>query len=143
MASASAIADGFLTTLGAASVFGSANVSKNSYKVLETSASAAVVIAFANALAEPVGFGGFNRERSWTFNLRLYLRDVGDPGVLLNRTFTAAETMLDALEADPTVQGTVVKINGINISQTPGEAFDAGGQTWLYLPCTINVTADW
>ena len=109
MASASAIADGFIATLGAASVFGSANVVKNSYRVLETAASAAVVIAFGRGYARAMAFGGFNRERGWVFNLGLYLRDTGDPTLLLDRTFTAAEAMLDALEADPTVQGTVVK----------------------------------
>jgi hypothetical protein len=142
MASASAIADGFLTTLGA--TFGTANVSKNSYKILETSgASAAIVVSFNRATAIPVGFGGFNRERGWSFNLRLYLRDTADPTALLDRTFTASETLLDALEADPTVQGTVVKINSIEVGNTPGEAYVYGGQTWLYLPCTVDVTADW
>ena len=142
MASASAIADGFLTTLGA--TFGAANVSKNSYKILETSgASAAVIVTFSRAMATPNAFGGFARERSWSFNLRLYLRDTADPNALLERTFTASEALMDALEADPTVQSTVVKINSIDIGNTPGEAFSAGGQTWLYLPCNVDVTADW
>lgn len=143
MASASAMADGFLALLGAASVFGSDNVSKNSYKILETSACAAVVISYARAVSEPVAFGDYNRQRDWVFNLRLYLRDTGNPIDLLNRTFTATETMLDALETDPTVQGTAVKINSIDINNSPGETFVVGGQTWLYIPCAVGLTSDW
>jgi hypothetical protein len=144
MASASAIAEGFKANLGAASLFGAANVSKNSYKILETSgASAAIIITWTRGSARPSAFGGFNRERSWLFNLRLYLRDTADPSALLDRTFTASESLMDALEADPTIQDTVQQINSIDINQTPGDAVVAGGQTWLYLPCNVDVTADW
>jgi len=142
MASASAIADGFLANIGAASVLGPTNVSKNTYQVLESAASAACVVRWQNFTSRPVQFGDFDAEDTWTFQLRLYLRDTGDAVALLNRTWTVPQKIIDSLRSDNTIQGTCIKINSIDANQ-PDDMVEAGGHTWLIIPIGCTLVADW
>jgi len=141
MASASAVADGFVTLLGAASCLGSGNtlvdsVSKDSYKVLETSASAACVVGWTNFSSEP---SRGTREQRWNFQLRLFIRDLGNPQQTLQRSFSVPQLVISTLHSDITVQGTAVEIQSIAATNTPGDLLEVGGQYWLHVPITCLV----
>ena len=142
MTSASAIADGFLANIGAASVLGPTNVSKNTYQILESAASAACVVRWQNFTARPEQFGPLDTRDTWQFQLRLYLRDTGDAVALLNRTWTVPQKIIDSLRSDSTVQGTCIQITSIEATQ-PDDLIEAGGHTWLLIPIGCMVIADW
>ena len=143
MASASAIADGILANIGAASVFGSTNVSKNSYQVLESSACACAVVSWLNFESAPAQFGSFDARDTWRLSVDIYIRDTGNPIHLLNHTFTVPQQVLDSLKSDGTLQGTVIAINSITGANTPGEVYTKGSHTWLKVPMVVQVVADW
>ena len=135
--SASAIADGLVTLLSAASVFGAGNVSKNSYQVLETSTGSCVVVQWTRLTSRAMTFGNL-RHRVWNFQLRCFIRDTGDAGAVLNRVWTATDGILACLESDDTIQGTAKEIDDISGTRDPEGAFvTPGGGTWL--PVEFNV----
>ncbi len=130
--SASAIADGLINNLSAASVFGGSNVSKNSYQVLETSCCQAAVIHWTRLTSEPVTFGDpRDRQRTWNFVIECYLRDTGDPVQLLTRVWSLTDTVLASIESDETLQGTCDEMNTITGSRDSKSALTIGGATWL------------
>ena len=142
MGSASAIADGLVANIGAASVLGAENVSKNTYQKLESSASAACVVAWTRFSDQPQ-FGAYSAQDIWQFRLQLYLRDTNDPVTLLNRTYTVPQAIIDSIKSDPTIQDTCIKLNNITATQNPGESVAIGGATWLHIPLTVEVVAAW
>jgi hypothetical protein len=143
MASASAIADGILANIGAASVLGSVNVSKNSYQVLESAACAAAVVSWLDFQSQPAQYGGFDARDIWRFSADIYIRDTGNPIHLLNYTFTLPQLVLDSLKSDPTLQGTVILINSIAGQNSPGDVYTKGSHTWIKVPLVIQAVTDW
>lgn len=145
MGSASAVADGFVTLLSATSCLGSGNVpvdsvSKSSYRVLETAASAACVVAWNTYESRPQRGA---RHQMWSFQLRLFVRDLGNPEQTLERSFSVPQLVIDTIESDLTVQGTAVEIQYIAATNTPGDVWDVGGQMWLHFPITCQVLTKW
>lgn len=145
MGSASAVADGFVTLLGAASCLGSGNVpvdsvSKSSYAVLETAASAACVVAWTSYGSQPQRG---TRHQMWNFQLRLFVRDLGNPIQTLERSFSVPQLVIDTIESDLTVQGTAVEIQNIAMTNTPGDVWETGGQFWLHFPISVQVLTKW
>ena len=139
MAGASAIADGLVTLLSAASMFGSTGVSKDSYQVVETSTCSAVV-RFVGLHSEAVGFGRPpDRQRTWQFNIKCYVRDLGDPQSTINRVWLCADKVVSCLESDDTIQGTADRVDNIDVTHNPERAETTGGGTWLTLEVVPNI----
>ena len=138
--SASAIADGLLANLSAASVLGNGNVSKNSYQTLESSACQAAVIHWARLTSEPITFGNpRDRQRTWGFTVECYLRDLGDPVQLLNRVWSLTDTVINSLESDETLQGTCSEMNTFTAAHDSKSALNIGGQTWLTFDLNLEI----
>ena len=138
--SASAIADGLITMFSAASQFGSGNVSKNSYQVMETSAGSCLIVQWTGYSHRPQVFGSpANTRRTWRMNLKCYIRDTGNPVATLNRVWTATDNILNCLYADDTLQGTVDMLTSVEANRDPETAYTAGGATWL--PIEYNLEA--
>ena len=139
MSSASAIADALVTMLSAASVFGSGNVNKNSYKVLETAACSAAVISLNSVRSVAVAFGN-DRERTWSMGINAYIKDTGDPSDALNRVFNIADKVVACLDADDTILGTIDKVTNISITRNENKFTQAGGSVWLPVDIVVELT---
>jgi hypothetical protein len=140
--SASAIADGLVTLLSAASVFGSANVTKDSYQVLESSACACAVVqwsGFSSGRMTHGGAGG-DRRRVWSFQVRCFIRDTGQPEALLRRTWIATDKFVSAIESDPTIQDTADDLGDITGYHDPERVYSVGGATWAPITFTAQIT---
>ncbi len=130
--SASAIADGLVTNLSAASVFGNGCVSKTSYQILESSACQAAIVQWARLKSEAITFGDpRDRQRTWNFIVECYLRDLGDPVQLLTRVWSLTDTVIASIESDETLQGTCDEVNTITGAHDSKSALNIGGATWL------------
>ena len=145
MGSASAVADGFVALLSATSCLGNGNVpidsvSKDSYRVLETAASAACVVAWSAYGSQPQRG---TRHQMWNFQLRLFVRDLGNAEQTLQRSFSVPQLVIDTMESDLTVQGTAIEIQNITATNTPGDVWEVGGQVWLHFPITCQVLTKW
>lgn len=139
--SASAIKDGFITQLSAASAFGTNGVSTN-YRILEQTAGSCLVISWINLDSTPLAYGTTHIDRVWTFSVEIFLKDTGDPIAVLNRPFAAIDTIVSALEDNPTVQGTCEEVPAIRAFHRPSEfrqIIDAGGNTWLMFNIEIDL----
>lgn len=139
--SASAIKDGLVTTLSAASAFGAGGVDTN-YSILETTGGSCLVLSWANLDSAPMAYGVAHKERVWTFAVEIFMKDTGDPVSLMNRPFSAIDTIVTALEADPTVQGTAESVPAIRAFHRPSQfrqLVDAGGAIWVMFQIEIDI----
>lgn len=134
---ASAIKDGFVTTLSAASVLGSEQVSTN-YAVMESTSACCCVVSFTGYENTAMTFGN-DREEAWMFYLQGYLKDTGNPITLKNNVFAFTDKIIRALKDDDTVQGTAKGLGRVLISHDPEVAFVAGGATWLPVEFSVEV----
>jgi hypothetical protein len=137
--SASAIKDGFMTGLSAASVFGSGQVDTN-YGVLESTSACCCVVSLAGYENEAMTFGN-NRDETWTFFLQVYLKDTGDPLTLKNNVFAATDKVISYLKEDDTIQGTAKGLGRTLASHDPEVAFVVGGFSWLPVEFMVEVQA--
>ncbi len=138
--SASAIADGIISNLSAASVFGTGNVSKSSYQILESSACQAAMVYWTRLTSEPATFGNpRDRDHIWSFTVECYLRDTGDPVQLLNRVWSLTDTVIASLESDDSLQGTCDALNTITGAHDSKSALNIGGATWLTFDLNLEV----
>ena len=136
--SASAIADGFVTMLSAASCLGVGAVSKEDYGVIERVATCCLVIEGFRLESNVVAFGSPpDRERLWTFLMTGYSKDTGDGKAAMNRTYGIVDAVVAAVESDPTVQGTGEDAGVVAATREPGEAYIVGNVT--FLPVHIDV----
>ena len=135
---ASAVCDALITMLSATSVFGASAVGLT-YKVLETaSGSAAVVVSLTGFNSISISFGG-DKERSWIFGTKLYVKDTGNPNTALARVGKCVDATLACLESDDTLQGTVDTILAIRGSRDPDRLEETGGAIWLPVEVGIEV----
>ncbi len=139
MSSSSAIADGLVTMLSAASVFGPNMVTKDTYDVLERASGSCAVVSFFSVESEVVAFQN-DRERSWTMLVSMYLKDTNDVEALGRRVYTAVDTVITCLDADDTIQGTVSRTDSITMNKVPERAVEAGGFIWLPVELRIRMT---
>jgi hypothetical protein len=143
LTSSSMIADALITMFSAASQFGTGNVSKNSYQVLETSTGSCMMVQWTSYADKPSTMGTFgqtSKQRTWNMNLKCYIRDTGDPVAVLNRVWTATDNILACLNADETLQGTVDEVTQVEGSHDPETAFTVGGATWLTIDFNVAAT---
>jgi hypothetical protein len=139
--SASSIADGLVTMLSAASVFGTGMVSKNSYQVLESSSGSCAVVQWTGLTSQRTTYGGAgaNRNRTWNFQIRCFIRDTGQAPEMINHVWTATDLVLSTLESDETILGTADELGDINGSRDPETVFTVGGATWLPFTITAQI----
>ncbi len=140
--SASAIQDALVTTLSAASVFGSGNVSTN-FRVLESSSACACVVGWMGVenVPDTYGMGGENHSKTlWTFSTRIYLKDVGSAVELMDDHVPAViDKLVSAMRDDDTVQGTAEQVVAIRADRDPDIAFTVGGATWLMIDGEVDI----
>lgn len=136
MSSASAIADGIVTLLSAASAFGQ-SVSKNSYQILESSGSA-VIVQWSRINLLPNSLGGSEDARVWDFSLRCFIRESGDLPGNLEKTWLATDKVINCIESDPTLQGTVNDTRSISARHEIESSYNIGGATWTVLSFNIE-----
>lgn len=137
MSTASAIKDGFVTGLSAASVIGPEQVSTN-YAVLESTSACCCVVSLTEYENEAMTFGN-NREEVWTFFLQGYLKDTGNPITLKNNVFAFTDKIIAYLKSDDTIQGTANGLGRVTAIHDPEVALIVGGQTWLPVEFSVEV----
>jgi hypothetical protein len=139
MASASAIRDGCITNLLAASVIGPGQVSPN-YAVMESTSACCGVVNVTGFVSEAMTFGN-NREGTATILAELKLKDTGDPVSLIANVPGFIDKVIASLESDDTLQGTVKAIDRIEASWDPHVVETLGSVSWL--PVDVLITAEW
>ena len=139
--SASAIADGLVTMLSAASVFGPGMVSKNSYQILETASGSCAVVQWTGLASHRTSMGGAgaNRNRLWDFQIRCFIRDTGQPTAVMNRVWSATDLVLSTLESDESINGTAEELEDVTGTRDPETVFTVGGATWLPFTMTARI----
>lgn len=77
-------------------------------------------------------FGYVTSERAWTITLDAFVKDTGDPFAVGTKRITCIDTILNVIEADDTIQGTVNRVTQIRGSRElpDDDAFTVGGFTW-------------
>jgi hypothetical protein len=136
--SASTIIDSLCEMLNAASAFGG-NAAKH-FGVLESSSGSCCVIQYMSINDTEETFGTHLTGANWTFSVKGYSKDLGNPEQTLDRVIGITDTFLAVIRADRTLQGTVNRINQIRGSRElpPNGAVEAGGATWLEVPFEID-----
>ena len=130
--SASAITDGIVTMLSAASVFGSTGVSKNSFQVMESTSGSCCIVQVPGLQSGATTFGtNYGNMRLWDFILYTYVRDTGDAPAAMNRMLTMIDTVVACIEADQSLQGTCFELRNISMRRDPQRAESYAGATWL------------
>ena len=137
--SPSAIADALVTMFSAASMFGSGNVAKNSYKILETSTGSCLTVQWTRFTSTPMTFGvPMSGRETWSFSLKCWVRDTGNPFAAVDRVWQATNNIVACLAADDTLLGTVDFVSGINAARDPEMSISVGGATWLPFEFTLD-----
>lgn len=138
--SASAIASALVETLSSTSRFGPKSVGLD-YGVMETTNASCVVVSWTGIEAVQDQFGyTVDSERGWTFMLDMFSKDTGNTKVALSRTLNCVDDLLGALKDDPTIQGTVQRIQAIRGSREIDRGYEVpGGGTWLRMPVELDV----
>lgn len=137
-ASTSAIADTLVTMFSAASQFGPGNASKDSYQALETSTGSCMLVKWTRYQGQPMTFGSNQPRQTWNFNLKCYLRDTGDPSVVLGKVWTATDNIINCLADDATLLGVVDDVINVSATHDPETAYTVGGATWLTLEFNVE-----
>ena len=108
--------------------------------MLETSTGSCAVVQWIRLVSMPSSFGmPRDRQRTWNFQIRCFVRDTGDPNAVLNRVWSATDGILACLDSDDTIQGTADAINSISGARDPESAFTVGGATWLPFDMTAEI----
>lgn len=137
--SASAIIDGFINSLTAASVIGACSVDKD-YAILDRVSGCGVVVSWTGFRASETAFGG-QWDLSTTFRLEVYSKNTGNPHATQRRTITLLDKIAQGLRDDPDIQGTVEQIDEIRASRTPGEVLrNQSGINFLPIDVEVDVT---
>ena len=136
--SGSAIADALVTMLGAASAFGSTAVGKD-YKVLESSSGSCCVVTWRRFTSVESTYGGATHDRQWTHTIQGFIKDQGDAVSLLGRVITFSDTILNVIEKDGTLQGTVNEVVRVDAARDLNAAVQAGGAFWV--PIFVDVVS--
>jgi hypothetical protein len=136
--SASAIADGIITNLNAASVLGSGGASKN-YEVMELTSGCCAVVGWTGGVSTPVTFGT-PAQRGWTHTIEAYIKDTGDHPAVMKNNFALVDKLIATIESDLSLQGTVQIVSEVRARRTPGEAVSLGGMTWYPMVVELDST---
>lgn len=140
LSTASAINQAFLDNLSAGSVFGEGQVS-NDYGVMESTSACCCVVNPIGYLWEAMTFGN-NRKNTWQWLLEVKVKDQGDPGQLNRSAIAITDKVLLTLQSDDSLQGTVMEIGAVEMSQDLRELQEIGGHAWRALDVTVTVL-DW
>ena len=135
MGKAEEIAAAIITNLSAASALGS-RISK-SYDIIGRRDEWAAVVELRGCEKFPHQFGQYATQ--WTFDIRVFITDTGNPLDIMNRVLEVTDLAVPSLESDLTLQGTVDRLNNIEVAREPGEAIEVAGR--LLIPVRISVTA--
>ena len=122
------VVNALVTNLSAASAVGSGRVGKD-YSIIETSQYPVSVVGWLHTRSLPATFGGGGRDKYWTFVVETFIKDTGSSSAIMDYFLTMSNSIMDSIENDPTLQGTVDQINEIRASRELGEAFLTGGAT--------------
>ncbi len=137
--SASTIADNLVTMLSAASAFGTGGVAKD-YSVMESTSGSCAVVEFLALDNTEDTFGNQLSQANWTFSIKGYSKDLGQPQATLNRVLSIVDIVHGTLKADRTLLGSVEQVTSIRAQRElpPAGAVEAGGSTWLEILFEID-----
>lgn len=141
--SASAISDGIITNLSAASVVGASQVATH-WGVLETTGACAAVVIFRGLESTPWALGN-RRERFYTHRATLYVKDRSGNATLLERDIQAlTDKSVCSLELDRGLQGNpdIWEVSSITGEHDPTNTVEAGGAMWYFATLDIR-TREW
>lgn len=139
MTTACAIASAMVTILSASQYFGSTDVKKNDYSVLETSSGSCAIVVPSGVESVCDAFTNV-RTRVWTMNVVGFVRDLGSPADTLDRVTNVFDNLLLALESDDTVGGTVDSVGTIRVMRNRNNFVNAGGAMWLPVELQVDLT---
>ncbi len=135
--SGSAILDGLLANLKAASVFGENQVSTD-YAVMESTAACCAVVSFTGFSASANTFGN-EWAGAYSFAVDVKLKDTGDPTLLPRKILEVLDMVMASLQSDDTLQGTATGLDRVEVNRTPGDVEIAGGATWIPVDMQLHV----
>ena len=137
--SGSAIADGLITMLSAASAFGSDAVAKD-FSVLERSSGSCCVVSWRRFVSVPAAFGDPTaKDRQWTHTIMGFVKDLGDAKSTLGRVMKFGDVVLGVIEANDSLQGTVNSVDRVEGGRDLNAAVRVGGANWI--PIFIDVVS--
>jgi len=135
MSTAQQIADAIVNTLKADSALGG-TVSRT-YGILGRRQKWAAIVELRGCEKFPHQFGSLATR--WTFDVLIYLHDTGNPVDVMNRVLEVTDRAVTALDGDPTLGGTVDRIESITVDRLPGEAVEVSGRVWI--PILVRIEA--
>jgi hypothetical protein len=138
--SASAITDGFITQLGAASAFG-VDVS-DTYRVLETTSGSCCVVNWTGATPALGAFGGGGTlNYVYVFSIESFIKVKEQPSANAPRVSATLDTVLTCLYNNMTIQGTVEDITKIESKRElpPEGLLEVGGHLWHRMVTEVTV----
>lgn len=140
MTSASTISAAFVTTLSAASAFGSGGCDTD-FSVLERNSGSCVVVEFASFRSVAESFGNPSaKNNTWTFRFLVYSKDMGNPKETRRRVVNCVDAFLDAIGNDDTLLGTVDHILEVRGSKAepPEDMVEAGNATFVQITMEVD-----
>ena len=139
--SASSIGDALITMFGAASAFGSD--CGYTYKPLESSSGSCLVVGFSGFEHIKSTMGGGANDVTYTFSLEMFIKEKAAPTSDLKRISQAADTIIQMIETDPTIQDTVQHYTGLAGTRDEG-LVETSNHLWWRVPfeLTVEVWAD-
>lgn len=118
------VINAIVTNLGCASALGANRVGKD-YSVIESSQFPTAVVGWLGTTSVPTAMGG-GRDKLWTFSVEVFIKDTGSASAVMDYFPTLSKSILDSLESDLTLQGTVDEVNQIRCSRELGESYIIG-----------------
>ena len=144
MASASALADSLIAVLKAqsASLFQTANLSKNDFGILDTTPGASAYIVLPGPFSEDLAtFGNPARQLpTYILQVRAFCKDDGNPVSTINRVWQSELDLRGTLLSDDTLSGSVMTAQLRRGSGWNGDTFvESGGNVWIPVDYEVEV----
>jgi hypothetical protein len=136
--SASAITDGVISLLSAASVFGASMVGNHKYDALEQCGGSCAAVFCTGFVSDESTYGN-QRKHDWNYVIESYYRFTGDYDAVRNMAQTGLDLVLSTIESDPTIQGTAFSIGQITGNVPPALNVEIGGAYWMLTPFNVVI----
>jgi hypothetical protein len=136
--SASAICDGVIINLSAASVFGASMVQMTTYDVLNTASGSCAIVNPLGLVSEPDRFGSPRaRADEWKFGVDIYVRHNNNPTTTKTNIIKAVDGVRKSLGSDDTLQDTCLQTTAITMRYEPTRSIVVSGIAWQEIRFTI------
>lgn len=144
MVSGSGLADSLIAVLKAqsASLFQTANISKNDFGILDTTPGASAYIVLPGPFTEDLAsFGNPARQiPTYILQVKAFLKDDGNPVTTINRVWQSELDIRGTLLADDTLSGSVMTAQLKRGGGWNGDTFvESGGNTWIPVDYEVEI----